>query len=253
MGILSFDPAANPLVAGVTSGVFESLSRLRGSRIFHPNGEAFEAMIWPRARSITGSVLFDRAEPVRAVVRLSRSVGLPESFPDPCGLAIRVPDIYGEGYHQDFLLVSSGRLPFARHLLLPSGGFSARAYSSLLPYDIDGGLRVIGAQPLDPSPGPNVAALGEAARAELRFSITLASPLGAWEEVARLELDRCLPHPEAEALRFSVANSGGGIKPAGFLNRLRLPAYQGSQKGRAAAEATQTAPAGPPVAISEAG
>jgi hypothetical protein len=43
---------------------------------------------------------------VKALYRsLSRALGLPEWLPDPCGLAIRAPDAYGPGRHQDLLML----------------------------------------------------------------------------------------------------------------------------------------------------
>jgi hypothetical protein len=41
-----------------------------------------------------------------------------------------------------------------------------------------------------------------------------------------------MPADEAERLRFNPWNSGGGIVPAGPFQGVRLPAYEGSQKGR---------------------
>jgi len=179
-----------------------------------------------------GCELFDRGGSRRAIVRLSRSLGLPEQLNDPCGLALRVPDAYGEGRHQDFLLVTSGRPPLARHLLRPSSGFSARPYSSLLPYRIGGQVMLVGAEAADPPPGPGVAELRSREHADLSFVITLASLGGVWRKVARLDITRRLPAAETEALRFNPAHSGAGIEPTGFLNDLRPLAYRGSQEGR---------------------
>src|SRR5688500_8503320 len=104
---------------------------MRGRRIIHLDGALFDATLTPHAATNVGCDLLERGGPARALVRLSRSVGLPEWLNDPCGLALRLPDAYGKDRHQDFLLVTSGRAPLARHLLLPTSGFSARSYSSL--------------------------------------------------------------------------------------------------------------------------
>jgi hypothetical protein len=212
--------------------LFRALSRLRGKRIFHPFGAGFEATLTPLATAPTGAALFDRPEPAPAIVRLSRSLGLPEALSDPCGLALRVPNAYGPGRDQDFLLVSSGRRPVARHLLLPSRGFSARSYSCLLPYRVGGRLAMVGADPTGPTPGPSSAELQQRERGELTFFVNLASPAGEWRRVARLDLGARLPSAQTEVLRFNTAHAGGGIEPAGLLNRLRPPAYAGSQEGR---------------------
>ena len=56
-----------------------------------------------------------------AVVRFSRSVGLPRPLPDLLGMSIRVPDAYGDARHQDLLLVTSADLPIVHHVFLPAG------------------------------------------------------------------------------------------------------------------------------------
>jgi hypothetical protein len=231
----SVQEPGHPIVAGATATFFGGLSRLRRKRIFHPRGVGFEATLTPDGTTRAGCELFDRDSPVEALVRLSRSLGLPEWLSDPCGLALRVPNAYGPDRHQDILLVTSGRAPLARHMLLPNRGFAARSYSSLLPYRIDGQAMLVGAEPSGPCPGPRVAELRSRQRADLSFAITLATPRGDWREVARLTLGRRLPAAETEALRFNPARSGGGIEPIGFLNGLRPPAYRGSQEGRRAA------------------
>ena len=223
--------ATNPLIAGATAAVFGGLARLRGRRIFHPKGVGFEATLTSVPGGPGGAQLFSRPEPQAAIVRLSRSVGLPESFPDPCGVAIRVPDAYGEGQDQDFLLVSSGRAPIARHALLPSRGFADRPYSSLLPYRIDGKALIVGARAQAPAPGPRLAELDGSVQPP-SFQITLAAPRGDWTPVANLVLGARLPGDVTEGLRFNPIHSGGGIEPIGFLNDLRVPAYRGSQAAR---------------------
>jgi hypothetical protein len=224
--------APGPVLFSTVAGAFSGLSRLRGRRIFHPYGVGFEAKLHPRGDGATGSRLFDGAEPVPAVVRLSRSLGLPETLADPCGLSFRIPHAYGDDQHQDFLLVTSARRPGARHLLLPARGFSARTYSCLLPYRIGKRTMLVGAEPVDRPPGPGVAELSERQRGELSFAITLATPTGGWREVARLELGAQMAADTVEALRFNPAHAGGGIEPVGWLNDIRPAAYRGSQEGR---------------------
>jgi hypothetical protein len=52
-----------------------------------------------------------------------------------------------------------------------------------------------------------------------------------WRPVGRLTLGRRLDDSVARALRFDPWNSGGGIIPAGTVNRLRAAAYRGSRRG----------------------
>lgn len=213
-------PRTPPLVGGLTSAVFGALSRIRGSRVVHPKGIGFEAKLEPLASAPAGVELFGPSQPRSAVVRLSRSIGLPSSMPDPCGVAIRIPDAYGSGLHQDLLLVSSGSAPIARHVLLPRKRFEGGFFSSLLPYRFAGEPLLVGASAYsEGAPG-------------LWFQLKLASPGGMWQTVARLDLGARLSAEETERLCFNPWHTGGGIEPAGFLNALRSPAYRGSQAAR---------------------
>ena len=223
----------NKLVSSAVAASFAGLSRLRGRRIFHPHGVGFLAELSPTGDA-PGPELFADPGPRTAIVRLSRSLGLPEALHDPCGIAIRVPDAYGAGRHQDFLLVSSVTAPVLRHLILPSAGFAGRPYSSLLPYRIDGRLFLIGAAAEVPAPGPSLGELRRQPAAELEFVLSLAGLGGRWRPLARLSLKERIPASETEALRFDPAHTGGGLEPAGPLHRLRPPAYGGSQVGRPA-------------------
>ena len=214
--------------------LFRELSRLRRKRIFHPFGAGFRAEYRPAVTGIGASILERESEPL---VRLSRSVGLPEFLPDPCGLAFRFPDAYGPAEHQDLLLVSSGTAPGARHTLLPSRGFGDRPYSSVLPYGLRGETVMLGARALGPGPGPKLADLRERELGGLEFEILLASLRGEWRPLGRLVLGERLPAGQTERLDLDPTNTGGGLELVGPLNRLRGPAYRGSQEGRATAYA----------------
>jgi len=209
--------------------LFKELSRLRRKRVFHPFGAGFAAEYRPLAEDVGAPVLERGSEPL---VRLSRSFGLPELLPDPCGLAFRFPSAYGPGEHQDVLLVSSGSAPGARHTLLPSRGFCDRPYSSVLPYRLRGETVMLGAGALDPAPGPKLADLRGRELAGLEFELLLASVKGEWRAVGRLALGRRLPAEQTERLDLDPTNTGGGLELAGWLNDLRGPTYRGSQEGR---------------------
>lgn len=232
--------------AGALAGVFERLSRARGKRIFHPFGVGFAATLEPvggRGAEGGGGVAASAGgepslpflrEPVEAKVRLSRALGLPEWLPDPCGLALRVPDAYGEGRHQDLLLVSSALVPGGRHLPLPSRHFLDRPYSSLLPYRLEGELLLLGARCAGATgQSPKLADLRQREVGDLVFELMVASLAGEWRPVARLTHGNRLPPEETERLGFDPTNTGGGFELAGLVNRLRGPSYRGSQRGRA--------------------
>ncbi len=225
--------------AGALAGLFERLSRARGKRIFHPFGVGFAATLEPvggdgASAGRVGPPLPFLREPVEAKVRLSRALGLPEWLPDPCGLALRVPDAYGEGRHQDLLLVSSALAPIGRHLPLPSRHFLDRPYSSLLPYRFRGELLLLGARRAGAAgQSPKLADLRQRQTGEVDFELLVASLAGEWRPVARLALRERLPPEGTERLGFDPTNTGGGLELAGLVNRLRGPSYRGSQDGRA--------------------
>jgi hypothetical protein len=180
--------------------------------------------------------LFDDAASHRAVVRFSRGAGLPEPLPDILGIAVRVLDAHGPGGHQDFLLATSSAAPVAHHALLPARSFFGRTFSSILVYSIGGSTRLVGTRASSAVPHGGDTGLGgvalAAARGELSYELSLAAPFGRFAPVARLEIGERLPDEESERLAFNVWNSGGGIRPSGPFNGLRLPAYEGSQRGR---------------------
>lgn len=228
---------ATPLVESAFERFFGALSALRGRRVFHPYGVGFAARLRPRPDLATGAELFDSGAERAAVVRLSRSFGLPEALPDPCGLAFRVRDAYGPGRHQDLLLVSAGSRPLARHLPLPARGFLGPSYSTLLPYRARGEPILIGARALRrPKRRLGLAELARRDVAGLSFELLVGGPRGPWLAVADLELGRRLEPAETENLRLDPGHTGGGLEPWGWIGRVRPAAYRGSQEGRGAVD-----------------
>lgn len=215
--------------------LFRGLSRARRKRAFHPFGAGFAGRLSPGSGEATGASALEGEREV--LVRLSRAAGLPEWLPDPCGLAIRVPDAFGPGRHQDLLMVSSGRPPGARHALLPSRGFCDLPYSTVLPYRLRGETVVLGARARAPRPGPKLAELRERETGGLEFELEVAGLSGNWRPLATLSLGERLPPAETERLDFDPTHTGGGLELVGLLNRLRGPTYRASQEGRAAAYA----------------
>ncbi|HEX9969165.1 MAG TPA: hypothetical protein VGB03_03430 [Acidimicrobiales bacterium] len=206
------------LARGAAAGLFGLLSKLRGKRVFHPVGSAYEATVTFDADVAVDAELFRRPGPHRAVVRLSRGLGLPDSLPDVLGLAVKVPDAYGPGRDQDFLFATSGRSPAGRHLLVPTRDVRRRPYSTLLFFRIGEDLFVLGAFPEEGEP--------------LRFRLAAARATAEWVPVGRVEVGAELPAEVSECLRFNPANTSGGIALVGPLNRLRDPAYRASQDAR---------------------
>src|SRR5215212_6219229 len=80
-----------------------------------------------------------------AVVRLSRSLGMPRPLPDLLGLSLRVLDAYGPGRHQDLLMVTSVDAAVLHHVFVPAGDVQQRPYSSSLPYRVGEETFIVGA------------------------------------------------------------------------------------------------------------
>ena len=216
---------------------FALVAALRGGKAGHPHGAVHAATI-----EITGSAAAPPAatllrEPAehRALVRFSRSLGLPRPLPDLIGMSIRLPDVHGPGRHQDFMLVTSADLPVVHHGFLPAADVWQRPYTSSLPYRAGDDLFIVGALPDPDGPRPE----GEheldrlakaAATGDLRFSLAVAAPMGRFRPVGEIRIGSRLP-AELDAIQMNPFNTGGGLQPAGFLNRLRDYAYPLSQAG----------------------
>ncbi|WP_370327507.1 phosphodiesterase [Euzebya sp.] len=224
------DQPVPPVIRRATTALFTALARVRDARAFHPRGVTFAGALTLVGRGVR----LPGVEAGPALVRLSKGAGLPDGVPDVLGLAVRLPDALGPGRPQDLLLSTAGTAPVARHLLRPTRGVDRRTFSSLLPYRVEGGARVVGARWAGPPRAEplRIADLEAAVDGgEAAFTLVVASPSGEWHPVAHLQLQRRLPADEARRIRFHPWNTAPGLRPAGLLNRLRGPAYAGSQRG----------------------
>ena len=209
---------------------------LRGKRLLHPAGATFTGTFTVTPGTSYGVPLLDEPGEYRVLARLSKATSTPPGWPDVLGLAWRIADAGGPGVPVDVALSSTGRAVLARHLLLPGRDFAAATYTSLLPYRVGDKNRYLAAIP---EPGqPRVAAdIGSLASAVVArpfvLSVMVADLTGPWRPVATLRLEQ----PSDEDPGFDVvSNALTGLAPAGWLNRLRGPAYRGSQLGRGAAD-----------------
>jgi hypothetical protein len=218
------------------AGALAGLAKMRGGKAVHPHGVVYDARLTidggPRSASI--SALLGTEHDWPAIIRFSRSLGLPRPVPDLLGMSIRVLDAYGEDRPQDFLLVSSIDLPVLRHIFIPSRDAQDPLYSSSLPYRAGDRTILIAAraQPGSPRPGGSdefdrLEAAAQTGR--LRFDLMLSSLLGRFNRVGELNIGARLP-PDADALRFNPFNTGPDLEPVGALNRWRRAAYPRSQR-----------------------
>ena len=192
-----------------------ALAAARRSKAVHPKGVVHAARL-----RVVGAPAAPRASSLLstpgehdAIVRFSRSIGLPRALPDLLGFSLRVVDAYGPGAHQDFLMVTSADIPVVHHFFLPAYDVRARPYSSSLPYRAGEERFIVGALP----------------RPRDIFDLAVARPGGRFTRVAEIRLGAQLPEA-ADAIPFNPFNTGGGIEPVGFLNRLRRKAYPMSQR-----------------------
>lgn len=215
--------------------VLAGIAAARGGKAVHPAGVVYGGRLTvedsPHA-PVASQLLGTPAEhPV--LLRFSRSLGVPRPIPDLLGVSLRVLDAYGAGRHQDFMLVSSVDLPVLHHIFVPAGDTQQRPYSSSLPYRAGDETFIVGVVPDAHSPRPpgrdefdrldRAAATGR-----LTFGLAVAAIGGRFRRVGTLRVGERLPQ-SVDALRFNPFNSGGGMAPAGVLNRLRDYAYPLSQ------------------------
>jgi hypothetical protein len=216
--------------------VLAAVALLRGGKAVHPHGTVYRArlVVDGAAAAPPASRLLAAPAEHRVVMRFSRSLGMPRPLPDLLGVSLRVLDAYGEGAHQDFLLVSSVDLPVLHHLFVPAGDVQQRPYSSSLPYRAGADTFIVGVVPDPRSPRPD----GDdeldrlqraAATGRLTFGLAVASLGGRFRRVGTLFVEDRLP-PELDALRFNPFHCGGGMLPVSVLNRLRDYAYPLSQR-----------------------
>ena len=229
--------AALDVSGRVVGAVFAAVSRVRGGKAVHPDGVVHEGRL-----RIAGTLAAPAAAPLlrepaehRAIVRFSRSVGLPRPIPDLLGISLRLPDVFGPGRHQDVMAVTSVDLPLAHHVFVPATDFQQRVYSSSLPYRSGARTYLLGFRAAPGSPRPDgedeYDRLARAAQTgRLRFELCYAPVNGRFTPVAELRIGERLPQ-ELDATHFNPWNAGGGIEPTGFLNRLRDYAYPESQDG----------------------
>lgn len=214
----------------VTGG---TTARPWGLRPIHGRGAVFEAEFIP------GSVVPELAGTVfagtgsrPALVRFSQAFGLtPLDF---VGLAIKLPDVYGPGQHQDFIMVSSSRRPVIRRLPVPMADlYSDAFFTSGTSYATEGGRFLLGAvvrwtggRPWQPALGlPRSPTVG----IRLLWSRSdLLRPGGGWRLAAELVLRRLWAGSDL-ALRFNPATTGDGLRTDGLVNLARSGIYRCSQ------------------------
>ncbi|MBX7434212.1 hypothetical protein JDV09_19200 [Mycobacterium sp. Y57] len=196
-------PAANSVaanLAAVGTGVRATAAAVlgQGGELFSAPGETFDATLSVDTNAeVPSSALLRPGNSVPALVR----VGPDDPGSVVRGLCVKIPNAYGEGRDQDFLLASSGDGAPLHHAALPADPV-APLYSSLWLYLTGLQPVLFGVRP--PITGPDVRfGPGD----ELEFLIS--PPVGRFRRIGSLTLAGS--HPGEVA--FSARNSGGNIRP----------------------------------------
>jgi hypothetical protein len=225
-------------LSAVAAGVFASLAKVRRARGVHPHGIGFDGVLTlqpgPGLDLVPG---LGAPRSVPAVLRLSRSFGLPHPLPDLLGVAVKLPDMHGPGHDQDFLFVSALDGDLSKYVPRPAPRYSWPAYSSLIPYRSDGRLVLPGALGASPEAATGedemTGALHAADRGHLRFTLAVAPALGRFAPVGQIRATHRLAQSEVQALRFNPFHTAQSLVPAGGpLNAMRRAAYPASQRAR---------------------
>ena len=179
---------------------------LRGERVFHPRGSAYEAHVDVPGGGSWGARLLDERASYVGVVRLSRAVGLPDPLPDVEGLALRLARLGVAGAPLDLLINSAWRFAFVPSVVAPT-------WSSILPYRTGSGrLVLLGARPVADG-----------------FDLLVAEPLGRWQQWGHLRLAEPF---DGERLRFAPTVGAQDLTPVALFRSLRAWSYNASQAGR---------------------
>ena len=229
---------ARQAVSRVTQRGFRALARGKKGRVFHDTGVAYRGRL-----ELSSDNPFGRAAgSVPVVVRLSRGAGRASEHPMILGVALRVPN--KSGAPEDMLMVTSGKGRLGRRLATFRKSFfgAGNTYSSLTPVEIAGERALVRLEPVDRgarhSQNPTGGALAElqqrAAQGDGTFTFWVEPvKTGGKRGVARLTLEQPMTAAESKALHFDPWKNQK-VHPAGWVNRLRHPAYRGSQDGRGA-------------------
>jgi hypothetical protein len=213
--------------ATLITSPFRRLAELRHARVFHPDG-----VLCTGTASLTGDAPLPLAGgPVTA--RISKGIGLPGSWPDIVGLAVRLPD--GSASHWDLLLAGpaplGGRIP----LPLPSRRWVGSQVSSLTPYRHDGTLYWIRGRFLGPQdlPGLDLDRLRTAITTGSAAEVTIEVSTGtdAFVPVMHLRLDAVCTGLDVDFDPILHLPPSVDFAPE-WLGSLRRKAYRGSRAGR---------------------
>lgn len=204
--------------AGAGGALLGSLTRALAAvrparKPLHPRGRVRHGQLHRRGlRPPVGVDFLDRVAVDDVLARESRSVGLPEGWPDVQGLALRVTTASGD--QGDLLLGSAGLGRLTRFALVPVRSPYARPLSTLLPFRTTAGPVQLAVTRTGPD------------RLEVLCAVGLA---GEWRSFADLRLSGV----DAADVSFEPVHLGlPGLTTYDWVRRLRAPAYARARASR---------------------
>lgn len=179
---------------------------LRHGKPLHPQGKVGEATLDITVpRPDLGVPIFQRQGERACTVRWSRSVGLPDSWPDFEGMAVRFHDPVS-----DILFASTGTGVVGRHVLVPRAGHTHGPLTTLLPVSTTAGPLLLALTPVDDGEPPTL------------FHVSVALEGEEWDRVGLLRVT----WGEDREMHFDpVTNQLPGTEQYAVVRAVREPAY----------------------------
>ena len=215
-------PAAR--VAGVLlARALAPVAAVRRGRPLHPEGATLRGTLHldEHLGGLAPADGFDGP----ALVRVSRSAGLPPGLPDVQGVAVRW---HVDGAVRDLLLSGAGTGRVGRFVLRPRRSPWGGAFSTLMPFRTARGPVLLAAVP-----GPSAAGDTRSGDLEVDLVLLAAAPRGPWRRCGRLVATE--RDDDADPRFDPVLHAPYGTY--GWAAALRLPAYAAARRhGRTRSE-----------------
>lgn len=233
---------AGSVIGGFIAPAFAAGSHARRARVFHPMGTVFEAAVTPLTQDGTPGMVA-RSLAGHAVVRFSGGIWKAEDrWPDLLGCAIRFcpPErVLAPSRLDQDLVFATLRFPWTLGLALFStraSDFFSNVYFGASPFLMEGQgvvklrLRAEGPTPEGRNRTERLMSAVKAGTAIARIEFKSHLLPAPWRPLATIQL-LAAAREELGQLRFNPFLDGRGLRPVGFVQALRKPAYRVSQQG----------------------
>jgi len=219
---------AQAFAGSAFAALFRAIKVVRPNRPNHPEGVHLVGTLERDGLPLRASGIpwMDIAGSNRVEARISRSLGMPGSFPDIIGLAVRITE---QDKRSDVLLASTGATGLGRFILRLRRDAASAIFTTMMPYESEAGPVLIAARTIEGP--PQLPAEPRAFRSYLGqhpwiLELHHASPLGPWTRFGRLTLTLADIHGNDTAARFDpVLNPLPTAGTYGWTKRLREPSY----------------------------